>query len=145
MSAPKRLSLLMSSDIDKIKILQSNRQKLIEQKLIECYAQEISSVIFNLVVKNCNGCITEHPSQRQHPCLMMESDERLFLYFDEALPRVSEVRVIERFVESLREIEPEVNGLELLKYTCKDWRILFRTTRKQMIKQETSKLLQYDE
>ncbi len=141
MSAPKRLSLFMSSDIDEIKIPRSDRQKLIEQKLIECYAQEISSVIFNLAVKNCNGCITDHPSQKQHPCLMMESDERLFLYFDEASPKVSEARVIERFMESLREIEPAVNGLELLKYTCKDWRILFCTTRKQIIKQETSKLL----
>ena len=145
MSTPKRLSLLMSSDIDEIKIFLSNRQKLIEQKLIKCYAEEISSVISNLAVENCNGCITDHPSQRQHPCLMMESDERLFLYFDEALPRISEAKVTERFMESLSETKPAVNGLELLKYTCKDWRILFRTTRKQMIKQETSKLLQYDE
>ncbi len=145
MSAPKRLSPSMSSNIDEIKIPQSDRQKLIEQKLTECYAEEISSVISNLVVENCNGCITDHPSQRQHPCLMMKSDERLFLYFDEALPRISEAKVIEKFMESLNEIKPTVNGLELLKYTCKDWRTLFRTTRKQILKQETSKLLQYDE
>jgi hypothetical protein len=141
MSAPKRLSLVMPLDIDEIEIFQSNRQKLIEQKLMKCYAEEISSVISNLVVENCNGCIIDHPSQRQHPCLMMESDERLFLYFDEALSRISEAKIIERFMESLNEIKPTVNGLELLKYTCQDWRILFCTKQKQLLKQETFKLL----
>ena len=68
----------------------SHRQKIIQEKLIKCYAEEIASVINQLVLENCNGCIIDHPSQRQHPCLMMESDERLSLYFDDALSKVSE-------------------------------------------------------
>ena len=57
-------------------------QKIIQEKLTNCYAEDIASVLNQLVVENCNGCIIDHPSQRQHPCLMMESDERLSLYFD---------------------------------------------------------------
>ena len=56
------------------------------QKLIE----ELASIINELVVKSCNGCIIDHPSQRQHPCITMESDERSWSYFDDALLRISE-------------------------------------------------------
>lgn len=64
-------------------------------------------------MKNCNGCIIDHPSQRQHPCLMMEADERLCLNFDQAVDLVCEA-----CNNSLQDIKPTVNGLEFLKYTC---------------------------
>ena len=57
----------------------NRRQKLIEEKLLSSYGREIASIINRLVEKNCNGCIIDHPSQRQHPCLMMGADERLEL------------------------------------------------------------------
>ena len=93
------------------------------------------------MVENCNGCIIDHPSQRQHPCLMMENDEKLLLYFDIAFSRVSEANVMEKFMNSLGDIKPTVNGLELLKYTCNDWRTLFCTNERRLLKQETLKLL----
>ena len=58
---------------------------------------------------------------------MMESDERIWLYFDTALERVCEATIAENFMTSLQDMKPKVNGLELLKYTCRDWRILFCT------------------
>ena len=64
------------------------RQKLIEEKLFTFYVQELASIINELVVKNCNGCIVDHPSQRQHPCITMGSDERLWSYFNDALLRI---------------------------------------------------------
>ena len=48
---------------------------------------------------------------------MMESDERLSMYFDDALSKRSEARVMENFMNSLNDIKPRVDGLELLKYT----------------------------
>ena len=115
----------MPMDIGEEEIFLSHRQKLIEEKLLKCYAREVVYVIPNLVVENCNGCIIGHPSQRQHPCLMMESNERLLFYFDDALSKISEARVMEAFMKSLNDIKPTVNELELLKYTCHDWRTLF--------------------
>ena len=97
------------------------RQKRIEEKLLTCYAQELASIINELVVKKCNGCIIDHPSQRQHPCITMENDERLWSYFNDALLRISEEEVLKAFVRSLSNMKPCVHGLELLKYTCNDW------------------------
>ena len=125
----------------------SRRQKIIQEKLIKCYAEEIASVINQLAVENCNECIIDHPSQRQHssqrqhPCLMMESDERLSLYFDDALSKVSEASVMENFMNSLSDIKPRVNGLELMKYTCCDWRTVFCSNEGRLLKQETLKQL----
>ena len=115
----------------------NHRQKIIEERLIKCYAEEIASAINQLVVENCNGCIIDHPSQRQHPCLMMESDERLSMYFDDALLKISEAKVMENFMNSLSDIKPRVNGLELLKYTCYDWRSVLCANERRLLKQET--------
>ena len=71
----------------------------------------------------------------------MEADERLWLYFDAALGSVSEAEIVEKFMSSLKDIKPKVNGLELLKYTCKDWRMLFCGKRKQLLKKKTLDLL----
>ena len=86
MSVRKSLSnLTLPTDIGNEEKFLSHRQKIIEERLIKCYEEEIASVINQLVVEHCNGCIIDHPSQRQHPCLMMESDDRLSMYFDDAL------------------------------------------------------------
>jgi hypothetical protein len=74
----------------------AHREKRIGDILLNCYAEEITSAITSMVLKNCNGCLIDHPSQRQHDCLMMEADERLWLYFDAALVSVSEAEIVER-------------------------------------------------
>ena len=142
MSARENLSkLALPTDIGNEELVLSHRQKVIQEKLIKCYAEEIASGINQLVADNCNGCIIDHPSQRQHSCLMMESDERLSLYFDDALSKVSEASVMENFMNSLGDIRPRVNGLELLKYTCYDWRTVFCSNERRLLKQETLKQL----
>ena len=138
MSVRKSLSnLTLPTDIGNEERFLSHRQKMIEERLIKCYAEEIASVINQLVVENCNGCIIDHPSRRQHPCLMMESDERLSMYFDDALSKISEARVMENFMNSLNDTKPRVNGLELLKYTCYDWRSVFCANERRLLKKET--------
>ena len=142
MAARKSLTtLILPTDIGNEERFLSHRQSLIQEKLLKCYAEEIACAISVLVVENCNGCIIDHPSQRQHPCLMMENDEKLLLYFAIALSRVPEASVMEKFMNSLGDIKPTVNGLELLKYTCNDWRTLFCTNERRLLKQETLKLL----
>ena len=101
--------------------------------------KNLEEIINQLVVENCNGCIIDYPSQRQHPCLMMESDVRLSMYFDDALLKISEASVMESFMNSLSDIKPRVNGLELLKCTCYDWRSVFCANERRLLKQETLK------
>ena len=57
----------------------------------------------------------------------MERDEQLCLYFDCALENVSEGN--------------NVIEVELLKYTCHNWRSDFCTEQRRLLKQETFKLL----
>ena len=49
--------------------------------------------------------------------------------------------VMENFMNSLSDIRPRVNGLELLKYTCYDWRTVFCSNERRLLKQETLKQL----
>ena len=93
---------------------------LIEEKLLKCYAEEVSAIVSMMLLENCEGCRFDYPSQREHDCLMMEDNQKMLLYFDSALENVSEAKVVETFMNSLRDLKPTVNGLELLKYTCQD-------------------------
>ena len=68
--------LSMPMDIDESAIILSHRQRLIEEKLLKCYTDEVASEICKLVLLNCNGCRIDHPSQRQHECLIMERKKR---------------------------------------------------------------------
>ena len=64
---------------------------------------------------------------------MMEVDEQMCLYFDEAMNSVSEVTIVQNFMNSLQDMKATVNGLKLLKYTCRDWR-------KNFVQENTKKL-----
>ena len=70
---------------------------------------------------------------------MMESDERIWMYFDTALERVCESMIAENFMTSLQDMKPKVNGLELLKYTCRQ--MLFCTKQRKLLKRKTLELL----
>ena len=71
--------LSMRTDIDESEIILNHRQRLIEEKLLKCYTDEVASEICKLVLLNCNGCRIDHPSQRQHDCLMMEAEEKIWM------------------------------------------------------------------
>lgn len=57
---------------------------------------------------------------------MMSNEERVWLYFERAVQQVSEKRIIEEVIEELRNMHPNVNGLELINHnhgdceTCMD-------------------------
>jgi hypothetical protein len=55
-------------DIDNKELVFYHRQKLIVKILLKVSAEEIASIISQLVVENCNGCMTEHLSQTHHQC-----------------------------------------------------------------------------
>ena len=93
------------------------RQRLIEEKLLKCYPEEVSAIISMMVLENCEGCRVDYSSQRHHDCLLMEDDQKMWLYLDSALEKVSEAKVVETFMNSLRDLKPTENGLELLKYS----------------------------
>ena len=53
-------------DISYLEYFLSNRQIMIEEKLLMCYAEETAFHVMVLVTEYCNGCLIDHPSQRQN-------------------------------------------------------------------------------
>ncbi|CAG2210545.1 unnamed protein product [Mytilus edulis] len=49
------------------------------------YARKVVEEVRLLTRKHCFGCRNNHPSQRNHSCLMMSELEQLNIYFDDAL------------------------------------------------------------
>ena len=39
-------------------------------------------------LNRCHGCAIQHPSQRQHSCLMMDSEDAWFYYHDEVREKI---------------------------------------------------------
>ena len=126
-------------DIDNREFILYQQRKLIVKKLLKVSAEEIASIISQLVVENCNGCMTEHLSQTHHQCLTMERDERLCLYFDCALEKASETKVMEAFTESLSDMK--VYDFELIEYTADDWKTIFCVEHRQALKHVIFQLL----
>ena len=70
---------------------------------MEKLQDEMEIKINDLVARNCYGCAIDHPSQRQHVCCMMDLDERVLVYFDEAFASMDVFRVMETVKESLQQ------------------------------------------
>jgi hypothetical protein len=124
-------------DIDNKELVLYQRQKRIVKRLLKVSAEEIAPIISQLIVENCNGCMTEHLSQTHHQCLTMEKDEQLCLYFDIALDRASETKVMKAFTESLSDMKVH----ELIEYTADDWKTVFCAEHRQALKHTTFQLL----
>ena len=114
------------TDIDENEIFLGYRQRAIEEKLLKCYTDEVAFEICKLVLQNCNGCRIDHPIQRQHDCLLMKAEEKMWVYFDCALRAVSEATIVEVFMNSLQDIKPLVN-----------WRTLFCVKNRELLKLQT--------
>ena len=55
-----------------------------EQLFYDLAARCVAAKIGEFVLRDCNGCKINHPSQRQHDCLMLLQSERIEMYFEEA-------------------------------------------------------------
>jgi hypothetical protein len=126
-------------DIDNSELVFYHRQKRVVEKLLKVSAEEIAPIISQLVVENCNGCMTVHLSQTHHQCLALERDEWLCLYFDYALEKASETKVVEAFTESLSDMK--VHDFELIEYTADDWKTIFCVKHRRALKHVIFQLL----
>ena len=99
----------------------SERQIAIENLLIDAFAEHLSTEVYKLTQENCNGCKIDHPSQRQHDCLMMDNTTMTYNYLDEAMERIDQDKAMKNFIDLSNEHLP-MNALEFLRYDCKDSR-----------------------
>ncbi|KAL9952879.1 hypothetical protein ACROYT_G040204 [Oculina patagonica] len=52
------------------------------------YAAIFDGLIHEEKVNRCNGCGIQHPSQRQHSCVMMDNEDAWFYYNDEVREKI---------------------------------------------------------
>ena len=53
------------------------------------YATILDALIQEEKVTRCNGCAIQHPSQRQHSCLIMDSEDAWFYFRDDAVEKMN--------------------------------------------------------
>ena len=67
------------------------------------YAEAVAREVGKFTKERCCGCEYDHPSQRQHDCIMLSEQERWQSYGLEAIERVIVKRMVWReFVEAIR-------------------------------------------
>ena len=64
------------------------------------YAAVFDKLIHQEKVNRCHGCTIDHPSQRQHSCLMMDNEDAWFYYHDEAREQI-DLAVVMKTVENV--------------------------------------------
>ncbi len=75
-----------------------------EQHLVSCFAKHLADKITELIKKDCYGCQNDHPSQIQHDkCLMMNQEEKLDEYLDEAWSLIAEETVLHEWYKGLKD------------------------------------------
>jgi len=83
MQVESRATLLLT--VDEVEKIQ--RQKfvgVVTRVLQLTYAAMLDRLIQEEKLNRCHGCVIQHPSQREHSCLMMDSEEAWLFYHDEA-------------------------------------------------------------
>lgn len=78
----------------------------LHQSLDDAVVEELQKLIHEEVVKNCEGCKIEHPSQVQHDlCLFTSPIEWTEQYIDLALVKLDVCEVMERWYPKLVEMD----------------------------------------
>ena len=64
------------------------------------YAAVFDKLIHQEKVNRCHGCTIHHPSQREHSCLMLDSEDAWFYYHDEVREQI-DLNIVMKTVESV--------------------------------------------
>ena len=64
------------------------------------YAAFFDKLVQEEKVNRCQGCAIQHPSQRQHSCLMFDTEDSWFYYHNEAREQI-DLAVVMKTVESV--------------------------------------------
>lgn len=95
------------------------------------YAKALCQVKGTAVRKNCYGCQMNHPSQKQHDCIMITDDDeyQIDFYFEEMLKEVNEKDIIQSWEDIVRvsNISPEVIDLHKLVISSEDFLQMMKT------------------
>ena len=52
------------------------------------YAAMVDALVYEEKMSNCHGCVIQHPSQRQHSCLMIDGEDVWMYYHDDIIKKI---------------------------------------------------------
>ena len=89
-----------------------------------CYAKDAYGKIGTVADSKCYGCKVDHPSQRQHDCIMLEPEQKLDNNFEEIILAIDEERVLRKWERQVTAMDIPLAIVDLykLKVFCEDWR-----------------------
>ena len=96
------------------------------------YAAVFDKLVQEEKVNLCHGCAIQHPSQRQHSCLMLDTEDAWFYYHDEAREQI-DLAVVMKTVESVSStlgLKPAKHGkmIRLTELPKLPWTSLYLTS-----------------
>ena len=92
---------LVFHPIDELENVENERAVVLVGHVFQlAFAAVCDELIQQEIRENCHGCALNHPSQRQHSCLMIANEEAWFRYFDQVVVKVDLAR-IRRIVENV--------------------------------------------
>ena len=75
--------------VDEVEKVQRQRITTLVSHVFQLtYATIFDALIQQEKVNRCNGCAIHHPSQREHSCLMMDSEDGWFYYHDDLRDKI---------------------------------------------------------
>ncbi|KAJ7387938.1 hypothetical protein OS493_001290 [Desmophyllum pertusum] len=87
--------------VDEVEQVQRKRLASIIGHIFQLtYATLCDPLIHEEKVHRCNGCAIDHPSQRQHSCIMMDTEDAWNYYHDEAREKI-DLGIVMKTVESV--------------------------------------------
>ena len=87
--------------VDKVEQVQRKKLATIVGHVFQLtYAAVFDKLIHQEKVNRCHSCTIDHPSQRQHSCLMMDNEDVWFYYHDDAREQI-DLAVVMKTVESV--------------------------------------------
>ena len=67
--------------------IESN-QSIYRRTLSALAVDKMKNIFRKVIEDNCNGCIIDHPSQLQHPCLFGVSCDKVEEHFEQLLTKI---------------------------------------------------------
>ena len=94
------LSPVISQDASRSDLRPSVDDSLVGHVFQLTYAAMFDRLIHEEKLNRCNGFVIHHPSQREHSCLMMDTEDAWFYYHDEVREKI-DLNVVLKTAESV--------------------------------------------
>ena len=97
------------------------KEKEVEEKLFNIYAEEVQEQLALLIKEKCFGCVFDKPSQKDHDvCCGTPYTEVVEQYLGEIISKVNMDKVLQMWYDFIEKMDIPSQTLERMKFNCPD-------------------------